>query len=173
MNIRFLNSDDAAEYWRLRMEALQTDPQAFSSSAEEHRLLPLDEVRRRIGAEGTDMLIVGAFEPGSLVGTAGFYREKGPKSRHKGRIWGVYVTPGARGKGVARQLLRKLLEHAAQFSGIEQILISVTSTQTAARSLYRSLGFELFGCEPRALKLGEDYLDEDHMIVRLGSGTNS
>ena len=49
MEIRALTADDATEYWRLRLEALQGDPEAFSASAEEHMSLPMDEVRRRSG----------------------------------------------------------------------------------------------------------------------------
>jgi hypothetical protein len=37
----------------------------------------------------------------------------------------------------------------------------------AARALYRSLGFVVFGTEPRSLKVGQTYVDEDHMMLRL------
>ena len=36
---------------------------------------------------------------------AGFYREKGLKSRDKGCVWGVYVTPGKGREGVGRSIL--------------------------------------------------------------------
>ncbi|MFY9951539.1 MAG: hypothetical protein WAK27_22750, partial [Candidatus Sulfotelmatobacter sp.] len=48
---------------------------------------------------------------------------------------------------------------------IEQIMLSVATTQNAAVSLYRSLGFEPFGCERRALKIGDQYVDEEHMVL--------
>jgi hypothetical protein len=44
MEIRLLTSDDASEYWRLRLEALEGDPEAFGFSPEEHRALSIDEV---------------------------------------------------------------------------------------------------------------------------------
>jgi hypothetical protein len=40
----------------------------------------------------------------------------------------------------------------------------VATTQQAARQLYRSFGFETFGTEPAALKVGSDYIDEDYMV---------
>jgi hypothetical protein len=43
----------------------------------------------------------------------------------------------------------------------------VTETQAAAIKLYHSLGFETFGREPRALKIGDRMMDEDYMILRL------
>jgi len=56
---------------------------------------------------------------------------------------------------------------ANAIAGIEQILISVATTQQAAVSLYRSLGFEAFGREPRALKVAGRLIDEEFMVLLL------
>jgi ribosomal protein S18 acetylase RimI-like enzyme len=175
MEIRILTDQDAAEWARLRLESLLREPHAFSSSAEDQQSLTLEEVRQRLASDGSEFFIVGAFEQGAfeqsaLVGMAGFHREKGLKSRHKGRVWGVYVTPGSRGQGVGRKLVQAVLQLGAKIEGVEQILISVTTTQVAATALYRSLGFESFGREPRALKLGDEFIDEEHMVVRVKAG---
>ena len=42
-----------------------------------------------------------------------------------------------------------------------------TADQVAARRLYHGLGFKIFGHEPRAFKIGEKYLDQDEMLLRL------
>ncbi len=164
MEIRILTADDASAFSSLRLAALERETSAFSSSPEEHRTLSLGEVRARLSPDLEDSFVVGAFDGEQLVGTAGFYREKGLKTRHKGRVWGVYVTLGERGKGVGRAILQMLLERAALI-GVEQIGLSVTTTQTAAIGLYRSLGFESWGCEPKALKIGDRYLDEEYMVL--------
>jgi RimJ/RimL family protein N-acetyltransferase len=62
-----------------------------------------------------------------------------------------------------------VLKHAACLEGIEQINLLVATTQTAAKGLYESLGFRSFGCEQRALKIGERYVDEEHMVLHLKS----
>jgi ribosomal protein S18 acetylase RimI-like enzyme len=166
VDIRFLAAADAAAWSRLRLEALEQDPAAFSSSVEDHNALPLDEVKRRL-AGNPESFVVGAFEDGMVCGIAGFHRETGPKSRHKGRVWGVYVTPAKRGKGIGRRMMEVLLDRAAVITGVEQLLLSVTSTQDAALALYRSLGFEIFGTEPRALKVSGHYIDEHYLILFL------
>ena len=61
--------------------------------------------------------------------------------------------------------MQTLLEHGSRVEGVEQILISVTATHTAAVKLYRTLGFEPFGREPRALKIDDCFIDEEHMIL--------
>jgi len=164
MEIRLLTADDARAYWDFRLEALNQEPEAFGSSAEEHRLLSVEDVKSRLGPSPAGF-VMGAFEGERLIGTAGFYRENGLKTRHKGRIWGVYVTGQVRGKGVGRDLLRALLQRAASIEGIEQIELTVATPQAAATALYRSLGFESFGREPRALRIGDRYLDEEYMVL--------
>jgi len=165
MEMRFLSAADAGEWSRLRLEALQSDPEAFSSSAEEHKALSLDEIKKRLGSGAGDSFVAGAFEGDRLMGMAGFHRETGLKSRHKGRVWGVYVTGEKRGQGLGRALMEFVLKRARSINGVEQVLIAVTSTQLAASGLYRSLGFEPFGREPRALKIGDRFIEEDYMAM--------
>ena len=166
MEIRILTLDDAAEWIRLRLEALRAEPEAFSASLEEYESLSLDEVRKRLfGNPGA--FVVGSFEEGQLTGMAGYYRERGLKTRHKGHVWGVYVTPKSRGRGVGRQLMQALLERGRSIDGVQQILISVATTQAAAIHLYHSLGFETWGREPRALKVCGRFIDEEYMVLNL------
>jgi ribosomal protein S18 acetylase RimI-like enzyme len=44
-----------------------------------------------------------------LAGLLGFQRYPKTKRRHRGMVWGVYVSPAARGRGAARQLLRECI----------------------------------------------------------------
>jgi ribosomal protein S18 acetylase RimI-like enzyme len=110
---------------------------------------------------------LGAFENENLIGIATFMRETGLKERHKGRIYGVYVEPSHRQKGVGRTLLAALVERAKQDPSLEQILLAVATRQDAARKLYRNLGFKTYGTEPNALRVGSTYINEDHMILRI------
>src|SRR3981081_4791956 len=106
MEIRLLTGDDAIAYWKVRLEALELEVEAFSSSAEEHRSLSVEDARTRLTSDPENSFVVGAFDGKQLIGTAGFYREKGLKTRHKGHVWGVYVAREARGKrGGARLVL--------------------------------------------------------------------
>jgi ribosomal protein S18 acetylase RimI-like enzyme len=170
MEIRFLTADDAPVYSLLRLEMLERDPEAFSSSVEEHRALSLDEIEERLRPDPENRFVVGAFLDGELVGAAGFFRDRGPKLRHRGHVWGVYVNAKVRGQGISRNLMTVLLNRARTIQGVEQVMLGVTTTQTAAAALYRSLGFQSFGLERRALKIGDRYVDEEYLVLPM---TNS
>jgi len=168
VEIRRLTDQDASAYYGLRLEALETEPQAFSSSPEEHRALTPAVIAKRLGSSPEDRsFVLAACVDDALVGMAGFFQEEGLKTRHRGRIWGVYVSQKWRRKGIARVLLTEIIRRAQTRPDLEQIILSVATTQTAAQQLYASLGFEVYGRDPGAIKVGDRYVDEDLMVLRL------
>ena len=167
MELRLLTTDDAEAFWHLRLEALCNDPASFADSAEEHQCTTVELARQRLSeTDPARNFVVGIFEETKLTATAGFYRYSHLKERHKGHIWGVYVQPESRGKGVARALMQEIMRRARAINGIEQILI-VASAHLPARKLYESLGFQAYGVEPRSLKIGTEYVDDVLMIFRF------
>jgi RimJ/RimL family protein N-acetyltransferase len=165
LNVRFLTPADADAYWHLRLEALEREPRAFGTSAEEHRGTTMADAATRLG--GSDTWVVGVFAEGRLRGMAGLAREARRKTRHKAGVWGVYLAPELRGRGIGRQLLNALIAHARTLSGVERLTLAVTVGQPAAQSLYRTVGFVPWGTERAALKVGDEYLDEIYLALVL------
>lgn len=168
VEIRLLGPDDAAAYWDFRLEALEREPEAFSTSAEDHRSTTVADAAALLSSDPDCVFVVGAFAEGRLVGTVRFHRERGAKLRHKAWVLGVYVTEAARGAGIARRLMQELMARAAATPGIEQLVLAVGTTRAAAARLYRTLGFQPFGLERNALKIGDRYLEEEFMVWFAG-----
>jgi ribosomal protein S18 acetylase RimI-like enzyme len=170
MEIRRFEIKDAEALWRLRRRALATDPWAFGESVEELQKISVEEYGRRIGSGGDENFVIGAFEGDAAVGMCGFYRESNLKRRHKGHLWGVFVEPSAREKDLGRALTARAIETARTLPNLKSIQLTVSITQKAARGLYRNLGFRVFGVEPRALGIGGEFVDEEHMVLDLDVG---
>ena len=161
VQVRFLSGADAAAFQACRLEALRRHPCAFAAAFDEEAGRSLDEVAARL-EQGAAF---GAFMDGALVGTAGFATPALAKKCHKGVLWGVYVRAAARGRGVGRLLVLQVIEHAR--GQVEQLHATVVTTGEAARQLYRHLGFQVYGLEPRGLKVGDRYFDQELMVLLL------
>jgi len=166
VTVRLLTPGDAHEYRQLRLEALRSSPTAFGSSYEDELARDPAVTRERIAPTETTR-VFGAFRGDRLVGTVGLRRHTGQKERHKAFVWGVYVTPGERGRGIARQLMAAVLGEARTLPGLARVTIAVNAANEPARRLYETLGFEAYGLEPDALRVDGESLEELWMTLAL------
>jgi ribosomal protein S18 acetylase RimI-like enzyme len=157
---------DAPAFRELRLMALQDTPDAFGSDFESEHARPLADFADRL----TGSVVLAAHTSESVAGTVGLLFEPSGKSSHKGYVWGLYVTPQARGHGVAEALMRSVIARAEGM--VEQLHLKVTEGNDPAVALYEKLGFKIFGVEPRSLKCSGRYFNEVLMARLAGPPTD-
>ena len=143
VTVRRLHAEDWPEFRALRLRALAADPLAFGSTREAEAGRPESlwrESALRGATSSTEATWVAVGPEGRLVGMAGLFPRAG-----RFHLWGMWVAPEVRGRGVGRRLLDPLLDWAhAQDSSVE-VVLEVNPVQASAVRLYRSAGFERTG----------------------------
>jgi len=163
IEIKEISSVQANEYKAFFIRGLIEDEESF-------RISPNDEREAQFPTTGSvDSFTLAAYVDQQLAGVVSLAREgkDREKLRHKALLFRMYVSSSHRGKGIARRLIEKAIERAQQVDDIERIVLTVIGHNDKAKSLYQSLGFEIYGSEPKALKWKDKYFDEDLMALEL------
>ena len=161
VKFRRLTVDDLDVFREIREEALQKYPQSFYSLEEDQGGDAMVAAYRH-WLSGT---ILGAFACQTLVGIAGFYVSPDKRSQHRGHIYTVYVREASRGKGVGDGLIKELLAQAAVH--VEQVHLAVLLTASDAIKTYIRNGFEIYGTDPRVIRIGDATYDKYLMMKKF------
>lgn len=161
--IQKLSAFDAQDYRDLRLEGLVAHPGTFGASWEDESLLSVEDFAQRL--EQKHVFAARHTETKNMLGTVGINLSTASKTKHKAMIWGMYVRPDARGSGLGAALMQHVLDYARPM--LEQVNLVVEASNVAAYRLYEKMGFEQYGYERRALKIGNSYYDDVLMALVL------
>jgi ribosomal protein S18 acetylase RimI-like enzyme len=135
MNIQIALSDDWQKFRDIRLMGMNTDPQAFGGDLTEEKNREEPQWRERLGSP--ERLFYVAEEEDQFVSMAG-------AKKIADTMWllvGVYTRPDYRGKGLARQLIERVVNQL-QDRGVETIQLMVNVDQKDAVHLYERLDFK-------------------------------
>ncbi|HEX6289839.1 MAG TPA: GNAT family N-acetyltransferase [Herpetosiphonaceae bacterium] len=168
IRIRSCVADDAAAFRDLRLEALRSQPEAFSAdyATDEQEPLSFWAERASHTADDPEQTIYFAAADETLVGMCGIRLGFSPKTRHSAIIWGVYVRPPWRGQRLADRLIAASLAWAEQRQ-VQVVKLAVVTTNIAAIRCYARCGFTTYGVEPQAICYDGQCYDELLMARRL------
>ena len=142
--VRALGAGEADLLRRVRLRALADSPMAFASSLAEERDLPAETWAARAAAPG-ESVFVALDDAGEPLGMAGARpREEDPSIVG---LWGMWVDPAARGRGVGGRLVAAVAEWA-RARGASRLRLGVMSDVPGSVGFYERLGFRPDG-EPR------------------------
>lgn len=165
MEIRTLGLKDAMIYRDIRLEALKANPEAFSSSYEEEKKYPLEIFENRLNTG--HFYTFGAFIENRLVGVVTLILETKNKTKHRANIVAMYVYPDNRKSGIGKNLMAEAIRKAKDIKDVEQVYLTVTSSNGPAKSLYKSLGFKTYGIDKNGMKIEDTYYNDELMVLVL------
>ncbi len=138
VTIRRAANADWSALREIRLEALTDAPEAFGSTVQSALALSARQWRHRLAA--TPYFL--AEQDGAVIGmVSGGYNDSRPGTHW---LYGMYVTPAARGGEAARLLVVAVVEWARE-QGAHEIYLQVASGVPRARAFYLKNGFTLTG----------------------------
>lgn len=164
--IRSLGAADAQAFSSLRRELTAHNPIPMGLTMDEELSRSLESFEEQLSYPAPNAAF-GAFCDGVLVGSAAVaWQSRFASSRHKVVLWGTFVSPRFRRRGLGRLLVTRAIEHARTHA-VRRINLTMYLPNDAAEQLYRSLGFVRYGVEPEAVCLGGIYHDGAQMSLLL------
>ena len=116
--------------------------------------------------EGKDT-IISVYHNDLIVGSCNIDFHFHQKDRHRASV-GIAIEKEYQDKGIGSLLFDELINIAKQIEGVEQLELSVISTNERAKHLYTKKGFVKVGDIPRELKLKDGrYLNGESMVLFL------
>ena len=163
ITVRRLGEDEWEQYKTARLSALEESPEAFAASVEDERAY--DEEFWRTRLRRSQRLL--AEVEGATVGivSVGLAQEGNDRVAE---IFGLWVTPAARGTGVATQLVHAGADEA-RAQGRSHLAYWVGSDNGRAVAFASGCGFRPTDSRrPMRVQNGDDEEDEVAMVLPLG-----
>ena len=132
--------EDWEIYKLLRLESLNDSPDSFGSTYErEDKFTDQEWISRLVPNEGIVRLLpLAALSSGKPIGLAvGAIHSAKSETGH---IYQMWVSKSYRGRGIGKQLLKRI-EVWATYLVLKSLSLAVTTSNFEAVSLYKSLGF--------------------------------
>jgi ribosomal protein S18 acetylase RimI-like enzyme len=165
ISVVVLGPQDWRDLRAIRLEALRSEPAAYSSSFEETLARSDEHWQQRLASDHSVHLL--ARVQSRPIGMVGGYLGSDEGDESVAVVFGMYVAREYRGRGIGRLLLSSLIDRLSAFPQISTIRLGVTETQDPARALYESMGFQVIGKTEEGIVVDDRQVDELIMELRV------
>jgi RimJ/RimL family protein N-acetyltransferase len=129
--------------WRdlraVRLKALESDPGVFASTLREESAMT--EIDWKEWLKSDDIAIFLIYDDATLVGMTGIVVDRNDPDKKKAILWGSWLEPSARGKGLSQILYQARLEWAREHPTIEDMIVSHRASNLFSRRANQRHGF--------------------------------
>lgn len=163
--IRRLTEDDWLEFSRIRLRALLTDPSVFGSNYERESHFTEAVWRERLRATENAIFLIFLGDDAPIGMTAVSIDREDPTGK-TALLWGTWLAPAARGKGLSELLYRTRINWAKAQPTTEKIIVSHRASNLSSKHANQKHGF-VFTHETE--QLWTDGATEDEIFTSLKS----
>jgi RimJ/RimL family protein N-acetyltransferase len=139
ISIRQLTEDDWHPFSEIRLRALETDPRVFGSNYETESKFTEADWRNRLAGE--DSAIFMLFDGETPIGITGVSVWREDETRRTAMLWGSWLAPDFRCRGLSRLMYEKRLEWARTHPTVERIIVSHRASNIASKYANQKHGF--------------------------------
>ena len=133
IEIRSLRAVDFDQWSIRRLEYLKEVGLSLDLSAEQFHEVFLKLIK--------DQELWGCFREGQLLSMAGL----NARYNNLGQVGGVFTVHSERGKGYAKEVMKKLMKDCREIHKIQKLILFTDEKNVAAQAVYDGLGFERIG----------------------------
>jgi len=162
VSVRVLDEDDWQIYRRMRLAALQHDPESFVATHDEEQDYPEERWRDRI--RRSRRMVASRDGEEIAVASVGQARDADGIMEGIAELFGMWVSPDARGTGVAWELVTAAANQARK-DGHRHLRLWVSTDNGRAIGFYSSYGFR--PADERRPMTTDDTVEEVAMTLPL------
>lgn len=140
IEIRQINESDWLQFSRIRLTALQSDPQVFGSNYEREAQYVEEDWRSRLRDPASAVFML--FERETTVGMTGVTIDRNDESGKTAVFWGTWLAPQYRGRGLSELIYKTRIDWAKQNPNIEKIIVSHRESNLPSKFANQKHGFK-------------------------------
>jgi RimJ/RimL family protein N-acetyltransferase len=164
LSVSQANESDWQDLRFIRLKALQTDPAVFSSNYQKESAMTEAEWKSWLQTDDAAIFLI--RENSILIGMTAISVDRDDVMRKRAILWGSWLEPSARGKGLSRIMYQKRIEWATKHPTIEQIIVSHRASNLPSKYANQKYGFQYTHIED---KIWPDGTREENVFYALNT----
>lgn len=141
ISIKQIGENDWREFRDIRLKALQTDPKAFGSHYDREILFSKQEWNEWVSRTNQGIFLI--YDDENAIGVTGIYIPQDIVVKYKAVLWGSWLEPEYRRKGISDLMYKTRIEWAKQHKNLRLIEVSHRESNAASKHANQKHGFRL------------------------------
>lgn len=162
ISIRQIGKSEWEEFREIRLKALKSDPEVFGSHYEREVNKSKQDWKEWAGAENQGLFLI--YDDEYLIGMTGIFVPQDTVEKTKAVLWGSWLEPEYRRKGISDLMYKARIEWAKQKPELKRIEVSHRESNLASKYANQKHGFKLVKEED---KIWHDGRKEKDVIYEL------